>query len=172
MRVVLLLSALSALSAITTSSPMPRNASVAIPAFKDNSQPVDSPRGRHIPVAMMKCMGDKLDEMNYLTAKQNMFDWSDDGGYVKAGSMHFESYPNNYTGVTWYICNCKWWNDDRVPRWELDSVQRILEAKCGEWQSGWVWSKRWDKGFNVVPTKWFRHNLEHGGRICPPHCWR
>ncbi|KAI1741751.1 hypothetical protein F4680DRAFT_464375 [Xylaria scruposa] len=104
MRVALLL---SALSAITTSSPMPRNTTAAIPAFKEKSDPVDSPSGRHIPVKKVECMGDVLDKVNYLGAKQNMFDWSEEGGEMHPGTMHFESHPDNYTGVTWYICNCK-----------------------------------------------------------------
>ncbi|KAI0553923.1 hypothetical protein F4679DRAFT_390155 [Xylaria curta] len=106
---------LSALGAITTSSPMPRNTTAAILAFTEKSQPVDSPSGRHIPVKKIKCMGDVLNKVNYLGAKQSMFNWSEEGGQMPPGTMHFESHPDNYTGVTWYICNCKVCTKPPVP---------------------------------------------------------
>ncbi|KAI1758307.1 hypothetical protein F4782DRAFT_477329 [Xylaria castorea] len=169
MRVALLL---SALSAITTSSAMPWNTTATISTFTENFQPYETPSAnRQIPVAMMKCMGDKFEKLNYLGAKNNMIDWSATGGAVMPGAYHSESFPDNRFGVTWYICNCKYFHKDKAPRWELDEVQRLLEEKCGEWQSGWVWSKKWEKGFNVVPTDWLRYKLEDGKDICPPHCF-
>ncbi|KAI0905789.1 hypothetical protein F4823DRAFT_632362 [Ustulina deusta] len=158
---------IGALGAITTSSALPWNTTAAISNFTGGIQPYGH---RGIPVNMKKCMGDTLSKKNYLTAKQLLVVWSEAGGYIHPGGVQAMSYPGTKNAVTWYVCNCKLLHWDRVPEWELDDVQRILEEACGEWQSGWVWSKKWQKGFNVVPTEWYKNQIANDKRICPPHC--
>ncbi|KAI8944171.1 hypothetical protein F4801DRAFT_585703 [Xylaria longipes] len=163
---------LSALGAITTSSALPWNTTAAISNITGDVQPYKTPSDHHqIPVAMTKCLGFTFSKQNYLGAKENMISWSEEKEGVYPGAYHAESYPDSMFGVTWYLCNCKNIHVDKAPRWELDEVQRILEEKCGKWQSGWVWSKKWEKGYNVVPTDWFRYQLEDHKDICPPHCF-
>ncbi|KAI1354499.1 hypothetical protein F5Y01DRAFT_273011 [Xylaria sp. FL0043] len=163
---------LSALSAITISYAAPWNMTTAISSSISNISPyetLDSPP--QIPVTMKRCTGHKLSEQNYLRAKEQMIEWSEcRDGKIYPGSAHTESYPDKKSGATWYVCNCKWLYADKVPRWELDYAQQILETECGKWQSGWVWSKKWDKGYNVVPTEWFKAH-EVIEQICPPHCF-
>ncbi|KAI3322950.1 hypothetical protein HD806DRAFT_536130 [Xylariaceae sp. AK1471] len=92
--------------------------------------------------------------------------WSEAGHKIHATGYHAETDQN----VTWYICNCKLFWFDRVPRAELDDAESILDKKCGPNQSGWVWSKKWQKGFNVVPTDWFEHQVKEELNFCPKGC--
>ncbi|TGJ81873.1 hypothetical protein E0Z10_g6890 [Xylaria hypoxylon] len=167
MRLALLI---SALSAIATSAAIPRNTTAAISNSTAESPPHETPDSqRHIPVEMKKCMGHNLSEEYYLGAKENMVTWAYEKK-ITPTNLHAEHYPDNRHGVTWYICNCKIIFADEVPAWELDEVQQILAAECGEWQSGWVWSKKWQKGYNVVPTDWYMDKVEKLENLCPPGC--
>ncbi|KAI0426698.1 hypothetical protein F5Y09DRAFT_350990 [Xylaria sp. FL1042] len=163
---------LTVLSATTMSYIMHRNITATISNSTSDIPPYETSGSQpKIPVTMKKCMGHNLSEQNYLRAKENMVEWSERrNGKVYPGSAHAESYPDKKSGVTWYVCNCKWLYADKVPRWELDYAQQILDIECGKWQSGWVWSKKWDKGYNVVPTKWYKAH-EAIEKICPPHCF-
>ncbi|KAK5635326.1 hypothetical protein RRF57_011038 [Xylaria bambusicola] len=135
---------------------------------------------KEIPVTSKKCMGDQLEKEYFLGAKESMITWSDLGGRVVPGFYYGKSCPEDIgstaccqedeKGVTWYVCNCKLIWQDPVPRWELDEVQSILNETCGEWQSGWVWSKKWEKGYNVVPKQWYKVRVKDHLQICPPGC--
>ncbi|KAI1126753.1 hypothetical protein F5Y10DRAFT_266833 [Nemania abortiva] len=131
---------LSALGAIMTSHAKPLNTTAAI----SNSTESPSDGDLRIPVSESQCLGDTFPEDWWLGGKENMINWSlnnegDDKG-VMPGAHHAEMYPDDRTGVTWYVCNCKLLQADHVPRWELDNVQRILEDECGKWASGQVYS--------------------------------
>ncbi|KAH8163628.1 hypothetical protein CIB48_g4597 [Xylaria polymorpha] len=155
MRITLLL---GALSAIIVSTAMALNdTTAAAPTFAVDIQAHHpKPSGpRKIPVTMMKCTNHILSEEDYLGAKEKMISWSANGGRVYPGSYQAKGFPDDRSGATWYLCNCKGAWADKAPRWELDYVQQILEEKCGKWQSGWVWSKKWQKGFNIAPTDGF-----------------
>ncbi|KAI1304373.1 hypothetical protein F5Y03DRAFT_358369 [Xylaria venustula] len=172
MRVTIFLSTFSALSAIRGVSAIPLKRTEATFHSSENTttyETFDVPPT--IPVTMKKCMGHNLSKQNFLSAKEKMIAWSENRGKVVPGWYHAESYPTPKSGVTWYNCNCKFFYADSVPRSELDQVQKILEAECGKWQSGWVWSKAWEKGYNVVPTEWFRATLDAKQPICPPSCF-
>ncbi|KAI1809368.1 hypothetical protein GGS20DRAFT_572264 [Poronia punctata] len=122
-----------------------------------------------IPVSESHCMGHHLSAEYFKGAKEKMIRFSEKGHHVHSNSWHAERYPKNDKGVTWYICNCKYFHPDKVPREELDDVERILAEKCGPNTSGKVWSQEWDKGYYVVPTKWWV-NHEHIIQICPAGC--
>ncbi|KAI0533006.1 hypothetical protein GGR58DRAFT_506849 [Xylaria digitata] len=171
MRIAFLLSALSALSTITTSSAVPRNDSVD-GSVVDYHQDTPSTNVHHVPITRTDCTGYPLDKEDYIAAKNNMVSWSNNGGKIRYKSYHKEMYPKDTinSGVTWYVCNCKWFYRDKVPQWEIDDVERALTKKCGELQSGSVWSKKWRKAFNVVPTAWFADAIVHEKPVCPSHC--
>ncbi|RWA06503.1 hypothetical protein EKO27_g8605 [Xylaria grammica] len=171
MRIAVPLIVLGALSAVTASCTRPWNATKAVRPCAKPKRPEPTPvETRRVPVTMKKCMGDDLNKEYFLAAKENLVDWSEEGNALIASSYHAESYPDDRRGVTWYICNCKWFARDTVPRWELDDVQRVLAEECGDWKSGWVWSKKWEKGYNVVPTEWFYDKRTSHLRLCPPLC--
>ncbi|KAI1346438.1 hypothetical protein F5Y01DRAFT_321712 [Xylaria sp. FL0043] len=195
---------LSALSAVTACASMSRRSNTAVDdAWTDISTVDISPspeeiattpeddtleadkkkpkRPPHIPVHMMRCMGHNMTSrrQDWLYAKENLTAWSlIKDNYVSQRTYYGETWPcPNNLGVTWYICNCKSFHADKVPRWELDEVQRLLAEKCGPWQSGWVWSQRWQKGYNVVPSEWYlpRHDsmwykVKGPQRLCPHNC--
>ncbi|KAI8629839.1 hypothetical protein F5Y19DRAFT_475285 [Xylariaceae sp. FL1651] len=124
-----------------------------------------------IPVSMMKCFDQDLDWEEYWHAKEVMVKWSESGKKLMPNSWHAAKYPPyGQRGVTIYVCNCKWFWRDSVPRGELDDMERILKQECGSNRSGWVWSKKWQKGFNVVPTEWFEPRVKKDKPICPPSC--
>ncbi|KAI0802168.1 hypothetical protein GGR55DRAFT_667218 [Xylaria sp. FL0064] len=165
---------------IVDNSPSPEEIATTL---DDDTLEVDKkkPKGPpHIPVKMMKCMGHNMTSrrQDWLYAKENLTTWSlKKGNYVSQRTYYAETWPcPNILGVTWYICNCKSFHADKVPQWELDEVQRLLGEKCGPWQSGWVWSQRWQKGYNVVPSEWYiPRNLYYedrhrGQRLCPHNC--
>ncbi|KAI0971042.1 hypothetical protein F4678DRAFT_433536 [Xylaria arbuscula] len=172
MRITIFLGALSALSAIRGASAIPLKRTEAVTFHSSENTTTYETYGvpLKIPVATKKCLGHKLSKKNFLSGKEQMIAWSEHGGTVVPGGRHAESYPNATSGVTWYNCNCKYFYFDSVPRSELDQVQKILEGECGKWQSGWVWSKEWEKGYNVVPTEWFRAALDSNQPVCPPAC--
>ncbi|KAI0426857.1 hypothetical protein F5Y09DRAFT_345298 [Xylaria sp. FL1042] len=134
----------------------------------------------HIPVGLMKCMGHNMTARkdDWLTTKMNFTTWfGPKVNSVEPRGYESQTWPcHNGPGVTWYICNCKYFHADKGPLWELDEVERLLREKCGPWQSGWVWSGKWQKGYNIVPSEWFRpreHDMIYAGkgdRICPPNC--
>jgi hypothetical protein len=144
------------------------NAITIVETDKMDAKPV-------IPISAMKCMGHQLRREDIKGAKERMIKWYESGNKVRPTRYHAERHPpeDDWLGTTWYICNCKhfWW--DPVPRAELDDVERILEEKCGPNQSGWIWSTRWQKGYNVVPTAWFEPRREVESHICPMNClWK
>ncbi|KAI1423350.1 hypothetical protein F5Y12DRAFT_798579 [Xylaria sp. FL1777] len=154
------------------------NTTTAIPTPTGDIDTYKKKPGEHhqIPVTSTKCMGHNLTDqrVNYFHAKWKLIEWQDKPGHwVPPGLYHYESAPDNYTGVTWYICNCKYFYPDKAPAWELDQVQQILDDQCGQFQSGWVWSKKWEKGYNVVPTEWFKPRLriQRKKPICPRGCF-
>ncbi|KAF2967791.1 hypothetical protein GQX73_g5772 [Xylaria multiplex] len=173
MRLILIL---NAFSTIAISSAIPWNTTPSLSTLADESRPYELPNTtRRIPVAMIECMGHNLSEQDYLGAKEAMLTWAENSAdhIVPPGNYEAFWYPNvtQGEGVTWYICNCKLVARDKIPRWEIDEVQETLEEKCGKWQSGWVWSKKWEKGYNVVPTSWFRTKYLHYDRVCPKRCF-
>ncbi|KAF2963030.1 hypothetical protein GQX73_g10535 [Xylaria multiplex] len=170
MHIAFLLSALSVLGATTISSAVPQNASTDGLVADYGQYTKASSKPPHVPVEGTTCTGYALDKENFLSAKNNLIAWSDNGGRVKGKSFHAEMYPDYKSGVTWYICNCKWFAKDKALKWEIDDVEKILAEKCGELQSGWVWSKKWQKRFSVMPTDWYMDALLHAGPLCPPRC--
>jgi hypothetical protein len=89
------------------------------------------------------------------------------GGFCEGGFFTFG-------GVKFYICNCKWGKQDHAPREELEEARRLIRDKCGEGASGWVFSRLWDKGYNIAPCD--ETIGRDGTELCPewcnmPFCW-
>jgi hypothetical protein len=106
-----------------------------------------------IPVKETKCLFDEMSEDYYHAAKAKLIKWSEDGNKLGPNKIHSEKYPDDVHGVTWYVCNCKLIHRDSIPREELNDVECILGEECGAYHGGWVWSKKWQKRFHVVPTE-------------------
>ncbi|KAI1843606.1 hypothetical protein JX266_010239 [Neoarthrinium moseri] len=101
-----------------------------------------------IPVREVGCTGASLNLTDFIAVKDQMEHWSNGGGRVGHKNWHAEFRH----GVVWYMCNCKLTWEDSVPREELDHALALMNERCGVDYSGWVWSKLWEKGFNLQPA--------------------
>ncbi|KAI0102803.1 hypothetical protein GGR51DRAFT_562258 [Nemania sp. FL0031] len=156
---------LSALGAIITTLATPSNTSAVVSLSSNSSDE------RRIPVEQARCYGDSLNKDWYLGSRNNLTEWSLHTKGVSPGRHHAEIYPETEMfGVTWYVCNCKYIHHQKVLAWELEDVQRILNEKCGEYQSGYVWSGKWSKGYSVVTNYWYIQRILNRERLCPIKC--
>ncbi|KAI0966905.1 hypothetical protein F4678DRAFT_262088 [Xylaria arbuscula] len=176
MRAILLL---AALSAIMDCAAMPLNngtTSLSTPPDDieiNKKKPKKKPKlpPFDIPISTKECRGHNLTALrqDWENAKEELVQYTTGPDNVIYSRTYLAmSSPNNTMGVTWYICNCKLYHGDRVPQWEVDAAQKVLADTCGAWMSGEVYSRKWKKGYNVVPTEWF---LAHHVEICPFKCF-
>lgn len=120
-----------------------------------------------IPVSMWGCMDKVLNGSDVKEAIETAVAW---GRHWRIGSREVEWWEAGY--VTWWICNCKIFYGDPVVSEEFWDVLDILEEECGErYTSGWVWSNRWNKGFNLATINDRRSVDDHDhDELCPDGC--
>ncbi|KAI1304809.1 hypothetical protein F5Y03DRAFT_168891 [Xylaria venustula] len=175
MRAIVLLSALSAIMACAA---MPWNNTMTALSTSpddietDKKEPKKKPEPPfQIPVGSRECRGHNLSALrqDWENAKEELVEWTTAPDHIILSRRYLAmSSPNNSKGVTWYVCNCKLYHADRVPQWEADAAQKLLADHCGAWMSGGIYSKKWKKGYYVVPTEWF---LAHSLQVCPSKCF-
>ncbi|KAI0008819.1 hypothetical protein F4779DRAFT_618225 [Xylariaceae sp. FL0662B] len=121
-----------------------------------------------IPKAKVGCYkkDGPLDERDVGLAKAQIVAW------VKKWPIGPRSLVMRWVGTSaWYVCNCKWFNYDPLPAAELDEVEDLLARHCGgRLAPGWVWSKKWNKSYNMVSSEYVHSHEER--KLCPQHCTR
>ncbi|KAI1638013.1 hypothetical protein F4809DRAFT_601810 [Biscogniauxia mediterranea] len=120
-----------------------------------------------IPVKEWGCHPDEpeLNPVNIQKVKEDFALWSSKENRVFPNSIRIFSFGD----TAWYICNCKTWYYDPAPIEELDDAQNIITRYCGRNRSGWVWSKKWNKGYNIVSFEFVKFAMHE--RLCPKHCF-
>ncbi|KAI0843562.1 hypothetical protein F5Y06DRAFT_255271 [Hypoxylon sp. FL0890] len=118
-----------------------------------------------IPVSHAGCSGWGLQVWEIVDSIQKLVDWSDNGGGLIEKSVHYEI--SGYASA--YACNCKWKYTDKVPMREMREFYERLVSYCGYGQSGWIFSKKWEKGFAVEP-KCKVDMTRPIANLCPPWC--
>ncbi|KAI0602539.1 hypothetical protein F4775DRAFT_600540 [Biscogniauxia sp. FL1348] len=107
----------------------------------------------------------KLNPINIQKVKEDFALWSSKENRVFPNSVKIFTWGD----TAWYICNCKTWHYDPVPMEELNDAQSILTHYCGRDRSGWVWSKKWNKGYNLVSSDYVKYALHQD--LCPKGCF-
>ncbi|KAI0385476.1 hypothetical protein F5Y04DRAFT_186351 [Hypomontagnella monticulosa] len=132
-------------------------------AYNDSDS--DEKKGWVIPVSHQACTNWDLSVSEIRTVFQMTIDWSRGGGKVQPRTYHKEVF-----GISsLYLCNCKWDYWDRAPENEMNEFYERLVDMCGEGQSGWIFSKAWDKGY-AVATKNYVLLWPTRKNLCPPRC--
>ncbi|XXG94220.1 hypothetical protein Hte_000473 [Hypoxylon texense] len=119
-----------------------------------------------IPVTDVTCSGTQLDPDDFVEVRNKMIEW---GLQYKLSSrcMKFLTVGES----TYFVCNCKWFHWDPLPREEIMEVERLLYDKCGPWQSGIVFSKKWKKAYEIQPKALWDTALKKewpAQHVCPP----
>ncbi|KAI1779565.1 hypothetical protein F4818DRAFT_144758 [Hypoxylon cercidicola] len=121
-----------------------------------------------IPVSEVTCSGRKLDPDDFIEAREKMAQWG--RHHILPGRCMKYLFVNE---IIYFICNCKYWYSDRVPLEELMEVEALLYNKCGPWQSGIVFSKKWDKAYEIQPKSLWDDATKKEWpeqHVCPPYC--
>ncbi|KAI1406944.1 hypothetical protein F5Y13DRAFT_143958 [Hypoxylon sp. FL1857] len=118
-----------------------------------------------IPVTHMGCTGWILRQSDITDSIQKLVDWSLRGGVVVGKGLHIEM-----TGATGaFACNCKWNYDDHLPESEMREFYERLTMWCGHGRSGWIFSKKWEKGYAVASKFWIK-SKKPIRFVCPAYC--
>ncbi|KAI0181240.1 hypothetical protein GGR52DRAFT_24908 [Hypoxylon sp. FL1284] len=121
-----------------------------------------------IPVSHWACTEwTELGDSAIRKAIDAMVEWSTrPTGWIEFKSMHIETAGD--AGV--FVCNCKYCCNDRAPASEMWEFYERLGRNCGgPGRSGWIFSKRWDKGFAVV-SKDYIDGKRTKTNMCPSNC--
>ncbi|KAI4865143.1 hypothetical protein F4820DRAFT_309234 [Hypoxylon rubiginosum] len=121
-----------------------------------------------IPVTDVTCSGRQLDPDDFVEVRDQMAEWGRTN-ILPGRCMKYLIVGD----VIYFICNCKEWHSDPIPLAELMEVERLLYDKCGPWQSGLVFSKKWDKAFEIQPKSLWETALKKewpAQHVCPPSC--
>ncbi|KAI0142271.1 hypothetical protein F4776DRAFT_500318 [Hypoxylon sp. NC0597] len=130
-----------------------------------NDSDVSSARAWEIPVSHSACTGWALRTTDLTDAIRNLINWSNRGNRLLGKSVHYEIAGG--TGA--YACNCKLTYEDELPERELAEFYERLTLWCGHGRSGWIFSKKWEKGFAVDAM--FAVVTKRPARgLCPPFC--
>ncbi|OTA80950.1 hypothetical protein M434DRAFT_17526 [Hypoxylon sp. CO27-5] len=121
--------------------------------------------GWEIPVSHSSCTGWSLRPLDITDSIQKLINWSDRGGRLIGKSVHYEVSG----GASAYACNCKLRYDDELPERELAEFYQRLTLWCGHGRSGWVFSKKWEKGF-AMDTAFTVTAKKPVRGLCPPFC--
>ncbi|KAI8633585.1 hypothetical protein F5Y19DRAFT_245710 [Xylariaceae sp. FL1651] len=117
-----------------------------------------------IPISKIGCWNVLLNTEDVQIAKLRMVAWGDHFRIRRRG-WHGE-YSED--AAVW-ICNCKFVHRDPIYRRELDHAQDAITERCGQGMAGWVWSKRWQKAFNIGPVEKIQAP-KIGDDWCPRNC--
>ncbi|OTB16245.1 hypothetical protein K445DRAFT_317224 [Daldinia sp. EC12] len=121
-----------------------------------------------IPVSHMSCtVWHNIQDADFVNSTQKMIAWSDKGNRIDGRSLHIES--RNSAAV--YLCNCKKHFQDSAPANEMWEFYKLIIIYCGKNRSGWIFSKKWEKGYALA----YREYVINNGvqmYLCPPGCVR
>ncbi|KAI2606688.1 hypothetical protein GGR54DRAFT_412379 [Hypoxylon sp. NC1633] len=119
-----------------------------------------------IPVTDIYCSGHKLPSEDVLAARLLLAKW---------GQQHRippKTVKRAYAGeALFYVCNCKGWYADPVPALELMDAQELIWDRCGDDATGRVFSKPWDKVYEIEPRA-FLDGVWRPPLMCPNNCVR
>ncbi|KAI0851995.1 hypothetical protein F5Y00DRAFT_228365 [Daldinia vernicosa] len=118
-----------------------------------------------IPVSHWGCTRAKLRRDDIKETIQLMIDWSSRGGGVWGRDYHIELQPQ----AAAYLCNCKIRGLDYAPENEMWEFYERLRINCGEGWTGWIFSKRWEKGW-AVHTRTYVDDFHPKRHLCPVFC--
>ncbi|KAI2633805.1 hypothetical protein GGS26DRAFT_590559 [Hypomontagnella submonticulosa] len=112
----------------------------------------------------MVCTSHDVNEIDSMEARSELWRW---------GQMH-KVPPKTVKAqiirqALWYQCNCKWWYSDPVAEDELRCAQDLVFSRRGQFRSGHIWSKRWEKMYAILPLKAMIHILRPSD-LCPESC--
>ncbi|KAJ8124284.1 hypothetical protein O1611_g9357 [Lasiodiplodia mahajangana] len=110
-----------------------------------------------IPVRDIGCWKDKLPEDEVEIAKEKLIQWGANH-QVGRGSWHGEQFdPTGFSilerKAAMWLCNCKHFKKDYAVSEELNEAQDLIYELCGLNSTGWVWTKKWQKSFNIGTAK-------------------
>ncbi|KAI1767013.1 hypothetical protein GGR53DRAFT_463759 [Hypoxylon sp. FL1150] len=92
--------------------------------------------------------------------------------WIDTKTMHYEmgdDFGGPYGAAGAFVCNCKLCCIDRVPASEMWEFYERIRANCGVGRSGWIFSKKWDKGYAVTSSKYI-DDKRTKTNLCPPNC--
>ncbi|KAI1139952.1 hypothetical protein F5Y05DRAFT_380574 [Hypoxylon sp. FL0543] len=118
-----------------------------------------------IPVSHAGCTGIRMREDDITEVIQVLMDWSDRGLGLMQKSVHVEFLAD----IAGWACNCKWHYWDKLSMDEFREVYQRINTYCGRNVSGWVFSKKWEKGW-AWDTRCFAVNKDSIMTLCPPGC--
>ncbi|KAI0890171.1 uncharacterized protein GGS22DRAFT_183518 [Annulohypoxylon maeteangense] len=117
-----------------------------------------------IPIAFIKCTDYRLDPRNINEARRKLANW---------GLRHKvpgKSVKKERSGdMAWYVCNCKWLHKDGLAMTELMEAERAIFKECGLWKSGWLYSHKWEKLYQIQSMDWIS-KLPETWNWCPHYC--
>ncbi|KAI1404411.1 hypothetical protein F4819DRAFT_504181 [Hypoxylon fuscum] len=133
----------------------------------DNSKIPDhmDPGTWKIPVSHWGCTGKYLGEFGMKKSMEKLVNWTLDEHWIEYKSIHYETVENTTT----YVCNCKYCCRDKVPMSEMWEVYYRVKQNCGFAHSGWVFSKKWEKGYAFLDADYV-DNKRTKTNLCPKNC--
>ncbi|KAI1443133.1 hypothetical protein F5Y02DRAFT_429235 [Annulohypoxylon stygium] len=117
-----------------------------------------------IPIKRIKCTEYKLAPFDVIAAREKLAHWG--LTHKVPGKSMKKARSGN---VVWYVCNCKWIHKDGLAMYELEEAEDALFNECGDYKSGWVWAKKWDKFYQVQDIDWVS-KLPETWNWCPRKC--
>ncbi|KAI1461591.1 hypothetical protein F4805DRAFT_238630 [Annulohypoxylon moriforme] len=117
-----------------------------------------------IPISSINCTNYSLNPISVINARHKLADW---GLHHKVPGKSMKKARSGE--VVWYVCNCKWTHKDGLADSELREAEEALFKQCGDFQSGWVWSHKWDKMYQIEPLEWVER-LPETWHWCPHYC--
>ncbi|KAI1460983.1 hypothetical protein F4805DRAFT_416200 [Annulohypoxylon moriforme] len=118
-----------------------------------------------IPVSHAMCQQWDLKDVNARGAVEQIVLWNNRGGKVGHKYVHWE--VDGMYAI--FVCDCKWQYRDKAPAWEMwEFYERLIEW-CGEGRGGWIFSKKWEKGY-ALSTRDKVVFKEPKKALCPSFC--
>ncbi|KAI1175471.1 hypothetical protein F4777DRAFT_598535 [Nemania sp. FL0916] len=118
-----------------------------------------------IPDVSVICTGEKINQMDIMYARAKSYDFCKRGRKLGHGEVRVFSHMSSM----WAICNCQHFTKVPCPQAELDHAAALINANCGEEQSGKMWSSKWNKMWIRDATK-LMWNAGDPCSICPTAC--
>ncbi|KAI0900701.1 hypothetical protein F4806DRAFT_165513 [Annulohypoxylon nitens] len=118
-----------------------------------------------IPVSHAFCSGFDLKDVNVRGSLEQIVLWGQRGNKIGTKWLHWEI--DEMVGA--FVCDCKWNYSDEVPASEIwEFYERLIEW-CGEGRAGWIFSKKWEKGWAVATRDKIQYKSPKK-LLCPWYC--
>ncbi|KAI2467799.1 hypothetical protein F4781DRAFT_433026 [Annulohypoxylon bovei var. microspora] len=118
-----------------------------------------------IPVSHAACSHWDVKDINVRGSIQNIVIWSNEGNTVGQKFLHWD--VDGMVGA--FVCNCKWNYRDSEPSSEMWEFYERLVTWCGQGRSGWMFSKKWEKGWSIATRDYILFK-EPKKFLCPTYC--